>query len=174
VAPTYATRLGRVPAGFWERFGALVLDGLITFAISVPLLVLGIVFVAADWETYDSICTDSRGHAYDCTQLSDGSALRLGVVIVLGIAFGLLLSIFYWGHFEGRRGATPGKRALGIEVVRQETGLPIGFGRAVGRLFARMLSGQVLYLGYLWMLWDDNKQTWHDKIVGSIVVKAQR
>jgi uncharacterized RDD family membrane protein YckC len=62
---------------------------------------------------------------------------------------------------------------VGIEVVRQETGHPIGFGRAIGRLAARsFLSGQILYLGFLWMLWDDNKQTWHDKIVGSIVVKA--
>jgi uncharacterized RDD family membrane protein YckC len=151
-----------------------VLDGLIMFAISVPLIVLGIVFVAADWETHDSVCTDSRGHHYACTELTDGTALRLGVVILLGLAFGLLLSILYWGHFEGRRGATPGKRALGIEVIHQDTGLPIGFGRAVGRAFARLLSSQVLYLGYLWMLWDGNKQTWHDKIVRSIVVKAQQ
>jgi uncharacterized RDD family membrane protein YckC len=34
------------------------------------------------------------------------------------------------------------------------------------------LSGQILGLGYFWMLWDDNDQTWHDKIVKSIVVKA--
>ena len=41
-------------------------------------------------------------------------------------------------------------------------------------MFARYLSAQVLFLGYWWMLWDDNRQTWHDKIVSSIVVKAQQ
>jgi uncharacterized RDD family membrane protein YckC len=174
VAPTHATRLGRVPAGFGERLGALILDTLILFAVALPVVLLGVLFVAADWETYDSVCTDERGLPYECTQLSDGTALRLGLAIVLGIVVMITVSIFYWGHFEGRRGATPGKRALGIEVVRQDTGEPIGFGRAVGRMFARWLSGQVLYLGYLWMLWDDNKQTWHDKIVSSIVVKAQQ
>jgi len=35
-----------------------------------------------------------------------------------------------------------------------------------------MISGQIFYLGYLWMLWDDKQQTWHDKVVGSIVVRT--
>jgi uncharacterized RDD family membrane protein YckC len=69
------------------------------------------------------------------------------------------------------RGQTPGKKALGLRTIDQATGQPIGFGRAVGRMFARILSQQVLFLGYLWMLWDENKQTWHDKLVRSIVVK---
>ena len=39
-------------------------------------------------------------------------------------------------------------------------------------LFAGFVSGQVCYLGYLWMLWDDRNRTWHDMIVDSIVVRA--
>jgi uncharacterized RDD family membrane protein YckC len=139
---------------------------------AIPLVIVGALFVAPGWETYPSTCTDARGVTYSCTELTDATALRLGLVIVVGIIAMVVVSIVYWGHYEGRRGATLGKKALGIEVVRADTGGPIGFGRAVGRMFARLLSGQVLYLGYLWMLWDDNKQTWHDKIVGSIVVKA--
>jgi uncharacterized RDD family membrane protein YckC len=58
-------------------------------------------------------------------------------------------------------------------VVRSRTGEPLGVGRAIGRqLFAGFISGQVCYLGYLWMLWDEQKQTWHDKVVDSIVVRA--
>lgn len=175
IAPTHATRLGRVYAGFWERLGAMVLDWLILFGATLPLWIVGIVFVASDWHTYEDTCFDSSdGTVYACTQLTDGTAVRLALTIVAGVLLMLLASIFYWGHFEGRRGATPGKRAAGIEVVKQETGQPIGFGRAVGRMFARYLSSQVVYLGYLWSIWDDNKQTWHDKIVGSIVVKVQR
>ena len=53
------------------------------------------------------------------------------------------------------------------------TGEPIGIGKALGRqLFASFISGQIFSLGYLWMLWDDKKQTWHDKIVGSVVIKV--
>lgn len=58
-------------------------------------------------------------------------------------------------------------------LVDASTGQPgIGVGRGVGRYFARWLSSIPLGLGYFWMLWDGRKQTWHDKLVGSLVVKA--
>ena len=37
-------------------------------------------------------------------------------------------------------------------------------------LFGRILSTIPLLLGYFWMLWDSEKQTWHDKLAGSVVV----
>ena len=52
------------------------------------------------------------------------------------------------------------------------TAQPIGAGRAIGRYFAMFLSAILCYLGYLWMLWDPQKQTWHDKIASSVVVKS--
>ena len=48
----------------------------------------------------------------------------------------------------------------------------VGPGRAIGRYFAKFLSGLVIGLGYFWMLWDPKKQTWHDKLVNTVVVKA--
>ena len=42
----------------------------------------------------------------------------------------------------------------------------------IGRYFARWLSAIPLLLGYFWMLWDPKKQTWHDKLVSTIVVKG--
>jgi uncharacterized RDD family membrane protein YckC len=57
-----------------------------------------------------------------------------------------------------------------VSVVDVRTGTPIGVGRAIGRYFAKILSAIPCGLGYFWMLWDPNKQTWHDKIVGSYVV----
>jgi uncharacterized RDD family membrane protein YckC len=60
-----------------------------------------------------------------------------------------------------------------VKVLDKATNQPIGFGRALGRtLFAQIISSAICYLGYLWMLWDKDKQTWHDKIVGTVVVKA--
>jgi uncharacterized RDD family membrane protein YckC len=172
VAPTYATRLGLVPASFGQRLGAHLLDLLILGIASLPVWIVGIWFVASNWEEEPGTCLDRRGFEYRCQVATNGSVGRLFLALFVGFVVMLVVSVFYWGHYEGRRGASPGKKAVGICVVRQETGLPIGFGRAVGRVFAQYLSSQVLYLGYLWMLWDDNKQTWHDKIVGSIVVKA--
>ena len=95
-------------------------------------------------------------------------------------AFAVLLiaafvaGVIYYGKLDGGpSGATVGKKALGIQVVDKDGGGPIGTGRGVGRYFARILSGLVCYLGYLWMLWDPEKQCWHDKLVNCYVVKAQ-
>ncbi len=83
----------------------------------------------------------------------------------------LALDIGYFGYFIGSpSGQTIGKRALGIRVIDAKTGGPIGFSRAVLRFFAAILSAIVFYLGYFWMLWDPEKQTWHDKIAGDVVV----
>ena len=49
-------------------------------------------------------------------------------------------------------------------------GGPIGYGRAFIRYIGRILSAIPLLLGFLWMLWDKEKQTWHDKFANSVVV----
>ena len=89
----------------------------------------------------------------------------------LAFAFLFAESLAYFALFEGgRRGQTLGKRALGIRVIHFETGHRIGYGRAVGRNLARIVSNFFCYLGYFWMLWDTERQTWHDKIATTIVV----
>ena len=83
----------------------------------------------------------------------------------------LVGSFVYYIYFEGSAsGQTLGKRALGIRVIDRNTGGPIGYWRAFVRYIGRIISSLPLYLGYLWMLWDKDKQTWHDKFVNSIVV----
>jgi uncharacterized RDD family membrane protein YckC len=59
---------------------------------------------------------------------------------------------------------------LGIRVIDFSSGGPIGYGRAVLRAVVELFSGWILLLGYLWMLWDREKQTWHDKAANSVVV----
>jgi uncharacterized RDD family membrane protein YckC len=110
-------------------------------------------------------------------------------VILIGIVGGVLVSIFgtgvgygldllvgiaYFGYLEGGpKGQTLGKMALGIRVVDFSSGGPIGYGRGVVRYLGRIISGIVFLLGYLWMLWDKEKQTWHDKIATTVVVPVQ-
>ena len=86
----------------------------------------------------------------------------------------LLFGLAYFTFFEGgASGQTLGKRALGIRVVDFSTGGPIGYGRGAVRYLGRIVSGIVCLLGYLWMLWDKEKQTWHDKIATTVVVPVE-
>ncbi|MBA3376011.1 MAG: RDD family protein [Gaiellaceae bacterium] len=110
-------------------------------------------------------------------------AILLGVVYAVfaaifdqavGSGLSLLIGIAYFGYLEGgHRGQTLGKMALGIRVIDFSSGGPIGYGRGVVRYLGRIISGVVCLLGYLWMLWDKEKQTWHDKIATSVVVPVQ-
>jgi uncharacterized RDD family membrane protein YckC len=88
-----------------------------------------------------------------------------------GSLLGLAVGIAYYAYLEGGvTGQTLGKKALGIRVIDLRTGAPIGFSRGVIRYFGRILSAIPILLGYFWMLWDSEKQTWHDKLAGAVVV----
>jgi uncharacterized RDD family membrane protein YckC len=73
--------------------------------------------------------------------------------------------------FIGKYGATPGKMLMKIKVVSPE-GEPISYGRSTGRYFAKILSGLILYIGYLMAFWDPEKRALHDRICQTRVVDA--
>ncbi|MCH2414732.1 MAG: RDD family protein, partial [Acidimicrobiales bacterium] len=114
-------------------------------------------------------CEKLDGTTYACDVLTRDSE---GIHGSLLQALLLFVVFFYFGRLEGRRGGTPGKRIAKLKVVDATTGAPIGMGRAIGRWIMRFASAIPLWLGYLWMLWDDDNQTWHDKVVRSRVVRA--
>ena len=88
-----------------------------------------------------------------------------------GYALYLIASIAYFTYLEGSpSGQTIGKRALGIRVIDLSGGGSIGHSRAFIRWIGRFVSAVVFLLGYLWMIWDKEKQTWHDKFANSVVV----
>ena len=102
-----------------------------------------------------------------------GVILQLALHSTLGGLVSLVIGVAYYGWLEGSpSGQTVGKRLMGIRVYDFRQGGPIGTGRAIGRYFAKILSALPCLLGYFWMLWDGEKQTWHDKLVGSVVVPA--
>jgi uncharacterized RDD family membrane protein YckC len=84
----------------------------------------------------------------------------------------LLLWLAYFTYFEGSAtGQTLGKRVLGIRVYDFGAGAgAIGYGRGFVRSLMKYISGIPCGLGYLWMLWDKEKQTWHDKVATTVVV----
>ena len=86
---------------------------------------------------------------------------------------GVLATIAYWVVLVGsERGQTVGMMALSTRVVDSATGGSIGYGRAFLRLLIMVLGAIPIYLGWFWMLWDGQKQTWHDKVSNSFVVPA--
>ena len=118
----------------------------------------------------------SRVGAYLLDVLILAVPLALFVVLIVFYLLSLLLPALYFTLMHGgERGATYGKRALGIRIVDEQHGGSIGYGRALGR-YAVVLGLGVFVLpilaDYLWPLWDDQNQTLHDKAVRSLVVRT--
>ena len=93
--------------------------------------------------------------------------------IIVAILFPL--GYFIWFLTLLRKGLTPGKKLLGLQVVNHQTGEIPGFGKMFLReIIGRFLSGLFLGLGYLWALFDKNSQAWHDKLAGTVVIKVSK
>ncbi len=136
-------------AGFWIRFGAKFIDGLI----------LGAVFLVPIFY-----------FAYQGARAPNTVRFQ-----VLQAVFQMIYLAAYIGYtifFLGKYGATPGKMACKIHVVRAQGG-KIGFGRATGRAFADMLSAMTCYIGYIIAGFDKEKRALHDHICDTRVVYKQ-
>ncbi len=81
-----------------------------------------------------------------------------------------LLTIFFWMSYKG----TPGKILLNIEVVNEETGKALSFGRALIRYIGYFISGIPFGAGFFWMLVDNRNRTWHDMMAKSVVIYTKK
>ncbi len=134
-----------VLATYGQRVGGFLID------VGIPTGVLFVVLIA-------SLATRDR-------------AVVIGVAVSVVV---LLTAFVLWnsGYRQGRSGQSIGKRMLGVRLVAAGTGQPIGFGRAVGRQVAHLLDLLPLWLGYFWPLWDEQRQTFADKVCDTLVVQA--
>ncbi len=131
------------PAGFLTRLVAYIIDGII---VGIIVGIFGGIAMALDPE---------QGGVYI-------------ILYVIGVIIGLLYYAILWSS----SGQSLGKRVVGVKVVTND-GTPPGFFRALLRvLIGYPISGIIIYLGFLWIIWDANKQGWHDKIFGTYVIKA--
>jgi uncharacterized RDD family membrane protein YckC len=100
-----------------------------------------------------------------------GSDAGLGIGGLLGLA--LFITYIIWALKLFSRGATPGKNVLGLRVIK-ETGEPAGFGAMLLREWVgKWLSSLIMGLGFLWILFDRDRQGWHDKLGTTYVVQSR-
>jgi uncharacterized RDD family membrane protein YckC len=135
-------------AGFWIRFGAQIIDYIITLLVTYPVLYLIFGRVSA--------------------RINDAGMIDLtDPVLYISLLFAPIWIITFWIV----RQATPGKMVVGTYLVCAKTGGAPSTGQCIGRYFAYILSALPLCLGYLWAAWDPKKQAWHDKLAGTYVVR---
>ncbi|PZP86049.1 MAG: hypothetical protein DI582_03890 [Azospirillum brasilense] len=140
--------LGTPFAGFWIRFVAAIIDGLILF---IPNFVVGILLAPA---------APAAGQAATSNPLA--SLVSLGIYIA-----------YYTALQGGKWQATVGKRVVGIHVMRTD-GSRISHLRALGRYFASFLSAITLLIGYIMAGFTREKTTLHDLICDTRVVYGKR
>lgn len=84
--------------------------------------------------------------------------------------FYLIISAAYFTWMVGNYGATIGKMVMGMKIVKED-GSKVSYSDALLRELASFLSAAIFLLGYISVIWDKNKQGWHDKIAKTIVIK---
>jgi uncharacterized RDD family membrane protein YckC len=151
-------------AGWWSRVGAYLLDGIITLAVIVIPLVVGLVLTFQNM-TYD-----------DTTEEFSGDPGTAGIVILV-LTFLLYVAFDIWnrGLQVGSKGYSLGKRIVGIRIVKVDDGQLLGSGGGFLRWLMAFVFGLVScvsILDLLWPLWDEKNQTLHDKVLTSIAVRA--
>jgi uncharacterized RDD family membrane protein YckC len=166
------TEQKRKYAGFWIRFVASVLD---CFILGIPATIL--IFVVLFYMVGSTIGFEALSDpalldsAYVDAEMSDEAAISLLVAYLLSILFSLLLTVIYFaGMHASKWQATIGKKALGL-VVTDLKGNRITFWRGLGRYLAMSFLSSIFMIGYIIAAFTDKKQSLHDFIAGTFVVR---
>jgi len=135
-------------ASWLKRVGAYLIDGLVVAIGYIPAVIGGAISGSS----------------------SDGSS-AIGLLLTL-IGVALSLAIFVWNTClrAGRTGYSIGKGALGIKLIGEQSGQPIGPGMAFLRYLCHIVDALPCYIGYLWPIWDAKRQTFSDKIIKTVVL----
>lgn len=146
-------RAGYVPsdgyAGFWRRWAAFQLDLQILYGIMVPLFFLVVYLFAGD--------------------TGDWSAAGPGDITFFGFLSLLVVWVYFAAFESSEYQATLGKMAIGIKVTNED-GEQMGFWRATGRHFGKLLSYILLLVGFLMAGFTERKQALHDQMTDCLVI----
>ena len=147
-------------AGFWKRFVAYIIDDLVLSAgATLVVLIIGGIFGL-------SVLSALSGDADSTVAIVAAAASAFVVAIVVLIVAGWL----YFALMESSANqGTLGKMALGIKVTDLQ-GNRVSFGKATGRYFGKIVSGMILYIGFIMAGLTEKKQALHDIMAGCLVV----
>ncbi|ANY65232.1 hypothetical protein BBD42_01120 [Paenibacillus sp. BIHB 4019] len=147
-----------VYAGFWKRLCAYYIDAYIITIISyISVLALMLFFSGLNGLSFSEF-----------TDNNETNGFFIGVFLL--IPFILIVTWLYFAFMEmSPAQGTLGKMDLGI-IVTDERFERVTFGRATGRFFGRILSGMILYIGFLMIPFTSKKQGLHDKMAKTYVV----
>jgi uncharacterized RDD family membrane protein YckC len=143
-------------AGFWLRFVAAIIDGIIVNVIAmVGGFIVGVIVGIAV-----AGFGGSRGDVQILSQL-------------LGYGVGILVGWLYHASMESSaKQASLGKMALGLRVTDLD-GNRISFARATGRHFGKFISAFILLIGYIMAGFTERKQALHDIMANCLVLRVQ-
>lgn len=136
-------------AGFWVRFGAKLIDGVIMWVVQMALM-LGF------------------GPLLGYNFLNPQPPVDFSILLIYPFMFAV--SIFYSVWFVGKFGGTPGKMALGLKIV-SSSGDPVSYTKALARFFAEIVSAIICYIGYIMAAFDEQKKALHDQICDTRVIR---
>jgi uncharacterized RDD family membrane protein YckC len=141
-------------AGFWIRFVAYFIDGLILSVVIAPIFFL---FFTPEVELAEL-----------ANDMDAMIAFYSGLSGLWFISF-ILTLLYFAGMQSSKYQATLGKMIIGVIVI-DEVGNRISMGRGVGRYFAKILSGMIFYIGFIMAGFDSRKQALHDKLASTFVI----
>jgi len=156
-------------AGFWLRFVAHILDGLI-IGLPVVIVVMIIVLSSGFGAFLHNLPNPPNPPDPDEVASTLGAAFFVGIGLIVLVAF--LGSWLYYALFESSSWqATPGKKVLNI-FVTDMNGAPVSFGRATGRYFSKFVTQLIpLGIGYMLAGLTERKQALHDMIASTLVLR---
>ena len=133
-------------AGFWIRFAAAFIDGIILWVVNTGL-----------------------SFAVQLAIMTGGGPEAQMAATIVTFLLNTAISTGYEVFFVGRYAATPGKMALGLRIVRSD-GSRVSYMRALGRHFAEYISAMILFIGYIMVAFDQEKRALHDHICDTRVI----
>lgn len=155
--------------GFWKRLLASIIDTLIVFVVSTPLVLLA--HRSDDWKrlaqyVQQSMEQATAGTAPEAAAEMHGLGFSRPVDVLIQVALAAAVLLFW-----RLRSATPGKMAIRAKIVDAKNGGRPSGGQLVARFLGYIVSTLTLGLGFLWIAIDRRKQGFHDKLAGTAVVE---
>lgn len=134
-------------AGFWMRVVAGIIDTVLLLIVTTPLLFL------------------IYGKAYFLKDI-DSPMIAGTADVLINWILPIVLIIAFWTLKQG----TPGKILLKMKIVDAKTGGCPTMTQWIIRYIGYIPATLVLFLGLFWIIWDEKKQGWHDKLAGTVVI----